>query len=128
MVATAKTKEAAENSRAMLQRERTRFKSISGFQGVSQDAVFRDTDRMTRIQPSVDKLQAGYRTKSIIDDLEKKGTSNVFGEASRRTNKELGFVELYALGEISKTVQCLTCLRYSKEVTSYCTCGACLVP
>ena len=41
-----------------------------------------------------------------------KGTYNEFSEASRRTIKELGNIELYELGEISKTVQCTTCLKY----------------
>ena len=54
----------------------------------------------------VDKLQDGYRTKSIINDLGKKGITNTFSEASRRTIKELGNIELHELGEISKTVQC----------------------
>ena len=59
---------------------------------------------MTRTQSSVDKLQAEYHTTSIIDDLEKKGTSNVFSEASRRTLKELGNIELFELGEFSQRV------------------------
>ena len=127
MVGKAKMKEAAGNScTAMMQKKRTRFNSISGFkgchnaysndakeedtfqfnlriQGVPQDAIYRDTDRMTRIHSLVHKLQAGYDTKSIIFDLKKKGTSNVFSEASRRTIKEQGFFELYELKEMSKT-------------------------
>ena len=50
---------------------------------------------MTRIQTLVDKLQTGNHTKSIIDDLGKKGTSKTFSEAARRTIKELGNIELY---------------------------------
>ena len=80
--------------------------------GVSQDAVYNDQE-----------LQARYQTKSIINDLGKKGKFNTFSKASRRTIKELGNIELFELGEISKTVQCPTCPRYSKEGTSYCTCG-----
>ena len=59
---------------------------------------------MTKIQTLVDKLQDGYQTKSIIDDTGKKGFSNTFSEASRRTLKELGNIELFGLGQISKTV------------------------
>ena len=36
---------------------------------MSLGAIHRDTDRMTRIQKSVDELQAGYHTNSIIDDF-----------------------------------------------------------
>ena len=53
---------------------------------------------MTEIQTLVDKLQDGYRTKSIIDDLEKKGTCNMFSEASRRTIKEIGKYRFVRVG------------------------------
>ena len=43
--------------------------------GVSQDAIYKDDERMTKTQTLVDKLQVGYRTNSIINDLEKKGIS-----------------------------------------------------
>ena len=56
-----------------------------------------------------------------------KRTSNAFSEASRRTNKELGIIELFNLGESSQSVQCTTCLKYSEEGAFYCTCGVCLV-
>ena len=58
--------------------------------GVSQDAIYKDEERMTQIQTLVDKLQDGYLTNSIINDLEKKGISHTFSEASRRTIKEMG--------------------------------------
>ena len=76
----------------------------------------KDQERKTKIQKLVDKLQAGYQTKSIINDLEKRETCNTFSEASRCTIKELGNIDLYELGEISKTVQCQTCLRCWKDV------------
>ena len=45
-----------------------------------------------------------------------------------RAIKELENTLLYELGEISKTVQCPTCFRYSQEGTFYCTCGVCFMP
>ena len=59
---------------------------------------------MSKNQEVVDKLRTGYQTESIIND---------FG--STCTGKELGNIELYELGEISKTVQRPACLRYSQE-------------
>ena len=51
---------------------------IRGFdlrnQGESQDGTYNDEERMTKIQTLVEKLLAGYQTKSIINDLVKKGT------------------------------------------------------
>ena len=76
----------------------------------------------------VDMWQAVFQTKSIINDLEKRGTSKTFSEASRRPIRDLGEIELYELGEISNTIQCPTCLRYSREGTFYCTCGVCSMP
>ena len=38
---------------------------------MSQDVIYKDEERMTKIQTLVDKVQDGYRTKSIINDLEK---------------------------------------------------------
>ena len=112
----------------MLQKKRIRFKPISGFKECYiQDAKEKDQERMDNIPTLVDKLQAGYQTKYIINDFEEKGISYTFSEASRRI-KELGDIILYGLGEIFKTVQCPRCLRYSKEGTYYSTCGVCLVP
>ena len=49
-------------------------------------------------------LTTGYQTESIMADLEKKGKSNRFSEASKRSIRELGNIELCELGEIPKTV------------------------
>ena len=77
------------------------------------------------MQTLVDRLQDGYRTKSIMNDLKKDGISSEFSEASRRKLKEMGNFELYELGEKVRTTQCYSCLRYSKEGTVYCLCGMC---
>ena len=90
---------------------------------MSQDVIYMDKERMTKIQTLVDKPQDGHGTKSIIHDLGEKCISNTFSEASRRTIKDLGNIELYDLGEISKTVQCPSCLKYSQKGTVYCLCG-----
>ena len=72
------------------------------------------------------KLESTPNQSSMI--WERKDTCNTFSEASKRTVKELGNIELYELGEISKTIQCPTCLRYPMEGTVYCTSGVCLMP
>ena len=45
---------------------------------------------MTELQNLVDRLQDGYRDKSIIKGLKQEGVSNVFGEESKRKLKEMG--------------------------------------
>ena len=91
--------------------------------GVSQDVIYRDEGRLTKIQTLVDRLQDGSRTKSIMNDLKQDGLSNVFSEASRLEIKEMGNIELYELGETVRTNQCPTCLRRSKEGKVYCVGG-----
>ena len=58
---------------------------------------------MTKVQTLIDELQDGYRTKSIINDSEKKGISNTFSEASRRTIKELGNIEFFELRDFQNS-------------------------
>ena len=62
-------------------------------EGIPQDAVVEDQERMTKIQEKVDKLRTGYHTKSIIEDVGKTGKSTRFSEESSRTIPELGNVE-----------------------------------
>ena len=80
------------------------------------------------MQNLVDRLQDGYRDKSIIKDLQQEGVSNVFSEESQRKMKDVGNIELYELSETVRTTQCPICLKHSKEGTFYCGCGNCLIP
>ena len=109
-------------------REKDSFQVDLRVHGVSQDAIYKDEERMTRIQTLVDKLQDGYGTNSIISDLEEKGFSNTFSEASRRTFKEMGNIESYEGGETFRTIQCQSCLKFSTEGTVDCLCDICLMP
>ena len=97
------------------------FKLIPWIQWVSQNAVFSDTDLLTKIQPWVDKLQVGHQTKSVIDCSREVGTSNTFSETTRRTIKELGNFKLSELDEMQKQFNA-KCLRCSKGGTCYRTC------
>ena len=74
----------------------------------------------------VDKLRNGYHTKSIVEDLEKPGKSIKVSEESSRTIHELGNVEMHELGQISRTVQCQSCLKHVLEGLIFCACGICL--
>ena len=118
---TNRVKEAAGNcSENNVVREEDSFQVDLRVHRVSQDSIYKDEERMTKIQTLVDKLQDGYRTKSIINDLEKNGISDTSREASRLTIKEMGNIELYESCETFRTIQCPLCLKYSKEGTVYC--------
>ena len=54
--------------------------------------------------PCIDPGGGGWFGRVAAQSPFAKGTSNEFSEASRRTVKELGNIELYDLGEISQTV------------------------
>ena len=58
----------SENKQLETPAEQRSFPVDLRIQGVSQEAIYRDTDRMTRIQSLVDKLQAGHHTKSRFMD------------------------------------------------------------
>ena len=96
--------------------------------GVPQDDFHKDAERVTEMRNLVDRVQDGYRDKSIIKDLKHQGVSNVFSEESNRKLREMGNIELYELFETVRTTQCHICLKHSKEGTIYCRCGKCSIP
>ena len=52
----------------------------------------------------------------------------MFSKGSSRTTHELGNIELHELGQISRTVQCQSCLKQLPEGLIFCSCGICLRP
>ena len=83
---------------------------------------------MIAMQNLVDRLQDGYRDKSIIKNLKQEGVSNVFSEESKRKLNEMGNIELYEISETVRRTQYLICLKHSKEGIIHCGCGKCLIP
>ena len=104
------------------------FKVYFRIEGIPQDAILEDQERMTEIQKLVDYLRSGYHTESIIPGLGKTGQSTGFSEESSRTIQEMGNVELCELGETFRTVQCQACLKHEPEGLIYCSCGMCFRP
>ena len=58
--------------------------------GVSQDDIYKDEERMAKMQKLADRLQHGYRDKSIMKDVKQEDVTNVFTEESKRTLEKLG--------------------------------------
>ena len=83
---------------------------------------------MGKIQEIAEKLSNGSRTKSILEDLGKPKNSMKFSEESSPITHEMGNIELYELGQISRTVQCHSCLKHLPEELTFCSCGVCLRP
>ena len=76
----------------------------------------------------MEKLRTGYRTNSIIEDFGMAAKSINFSEESSRPSHEPGNIELHELGQISRTVQCQSCLKHIPEGLIFCACGICLRP
>ena len=101
-------RETAGRQYTMFRKKKARFKSIFEFLEY-QDDIYKDEERMTEMQNLVDRLQDGYRDKSIIKDLKQEGVTNVFSIESKRNLKEMGNIELYERSETVRTTQCLNC-------------------
>ena len=56
-----------------------------------------------------------YRTESVIADLSKTGVFDTFSEESKNTVQKLGKIELFELGDVSRKVHCLSCVKYWPE-------------
>ena len=69
---TTETPEASGNCCEVLsyffEEEEHEFKVDFRIEGIPQDAILEDRERMTQIKKMVDKLRDGYHTKSIIAD------------------------------------------------------------
>ena len=52
----------------------------------------------------------------------------MFSGESSRVIHEMGNMELFELGQISKTAQCHSCLKHLPEGLKFCACGVCLRP
>ena len=76
-------------------------------EGIAQDVIFEDEERMGKPKEAVEKLRNDSRTKSILEDLGKPENSMQFSEESSRATHELGNIELHELGQISRTVRAI---------------------
>ena len=83
---------------------------------------------MGKIQEAVEKLSGGSYTKSTREDLGKPENFMKFSEESSHGIHEMGNIELYQLGQISRTVHCHSCLKHIPEGLTFCSCGVCLRP
>ena len=55
----------------LVEKEEPAFKADLRIEGIAQDVIVKDEERMGQLQNVVDKLRSGNHTTSIIEDLEK---------------------------------------------------------
>ena len=95
--------------------------------GRSQDAILQDEEQMKEINRKLEKLRIGSCTKSIRDDLKKKGDM-IFSEESSRATYEVGNLELIEQRQTSATIQCLSFLKHIPDGLNMCLCGVWIRP
>ena len=93
-----------------------------------EEAGLEDQVRTKRILKLAHALKTHSRTGSLIKELHKNEVFNTFSDESKRTNHDLGKIELFELGEVSAKTQCASCAKNWPEGILYCTCGQCLLP
>ena len=57
------------STESLVEKEELEFKVDLRIEGIAQDVILKDGERMDKIQNVVDKSTTGYHTKSIIEDL-----------------------------------------------------------
>ena len=95
-------------------------------EGIAQDVILKDEERMGKIQEVVVKLRKGSYTKSIREDLGNPQNSMRFSEESSRIIHEVGNIDLYELGQMTRSVHCHSCWKHLPEGLAFCSCGVCL--
>ena len=95
--------------------------------GVLHDVTHKEKKGVRKYRRLVDKLQNGYRTNSIINDLGKKGISNEFSEASRRTKKWATLSYTNVAKQSKKSSVSYVLRFFFGQGTVSCLCGKCLV-
>ena len=87
-------------------------------------AILKDEEQMKEINKKLEKLKSGCSTKSVRDDLKRKGDM-IFSEESSRVIYEVGNLELMELRQTSATIQCL---KHVPEGLNLCPRGVWLRP
>ena len=84
---------------------------------IAQDAIWKEEENMGKIREVVGKFKVGYQPKRESDRFDEEESQKIY---------EQGNTELHELGQISKTVQCNSCLKHQPEGLIFCECGTCL--
>ena len=119
------TRKLVQNSVSLVHKN-PQFEIDLRVEGVSQDAILQDEEKMNETNEELEKLRIGSCTKSIRDDSSN-GTM-IFSDETRRAIYEMSNMELIELKQTSATVQCSSCLKRVLEGVNMCQCGVWLRP
>ena len=99
------------------EKEEPEFEVDHRIEGIAQDAILNDEERMGNIKEVVDKLKIGHQPKRKSNRFDQKESQHIYEQCN---------IELHELGQISGTVQCNSCLKHLPLI--FCECGTCLRP
>ena len=104
------------STESLVEKEEPEFKVDLRIEGIAQDVILEDEERMGHMQ----KVKEWYYEldpvpNQLLKIWEKPEKSINFSEESSRTIHELGNIELHELGQISRTVQCQSCLQHTHQ-------------
>ena len=106
--------------------QKLQFEIYLRVEGVSQDAILQDEEKMKEINKKLEKLKSGSCTKSIRNDLSK--SNMIFSEELSRALHEMGNMNVIELRQTSATTRCPSCLKHVPEALNVCQCGVWLRP
>ena len=109
------------STRKLVVDEKPQFENDLRVQGVSQDTILQDEEKMKDINKKLERLRTGSCTHFIRKDLS--NGNMIFSEESSRAIYEMGNMELIELRQTSETIQCLSCLKQVPEGLNMCLCG-----
>ena len=98
--------------------EKPQFENDLRVQGVSQDTILQDEEKMKDINKKLERLRTGSCTHFIRKDLS--NGNMIFSEESSRAIYEMGNMELIELRPTSETIQCLSYLKQVPEGLNMC--------
>ena len=76
------------SAESSVEKEEPEIKGDLRIEGIAQDVILEDEERMGQIQEVVDNLRTGYHTKASIEDLEKQEnpSSSAMSRVAQFTN------------------------------------------
>ena len=108
------------SAESLVEKEEPEFKVDLRIEGIAQDVILKDEERMGNIQEVVDNLRKGSYTTSFQEDLRKlydgqRGiqSSSMYRASSSCTNWD-------------KCPACHSCFKHLPEGLVFCSCGKCL--
>ena len=106
--------------------KKPQFEIVLRIEGVSQDAILQDEEKMNQINEKLGKCKMGSSTKSIRNDLS--NGKMIFSEENKSRYPRDGQHGVIELRQTSATIQCPSCLKHVPEGLNMSECGVWLRP